>query len=271
MSRYHDSSCEYCVSSVGRRAVARASTEPVPVGSTVGGPGPVPYADPYSCTQESLISSWVSRSCRWTWGAKRCTAMAGGKRGSVEDMDSGPPTAPLVPPLVPLAEATATEADASEAATEDETFEIPAGIGCCALLTITVLISSVTLKCIYRNRQDAAIPDDFQDLIDYGWFDFTGDIVHLISIGVLFYGIKKASDENRFCLIPFLISIVFDWIAYLITNTRNGTALPYQVWLVTTALFLYVFVTLIGLYKCFQIKLKEGGNRSDEFNETMCL
>uniref|UniRef100_A0A182WJJ0 EXPERA domain-containing protein n=1 Tax=Anopheles minimus TaxID=112268 RepID=A0A182WJJ0_9DIPT len=137
-----------------------------------------------------------------------------------------------------------------------------------ALLTITVLISSIALKCIYPNREDATIPNDFQDLIDYGWFDFTGDIVHLISIGVLFYGIKK---ENRFCLIPFLISIVFDWIAYLITNTRNGSALPYQVWLVTTALFLYVFVTLIGLYKYFQIKLKEGTNRSDEFNKTMCL
>ncbi|XP_052898913.1 uncharacterized protein LOC128305483 [Anopheles moucheti] len=137
-----------------------------------------------------------------------------------------------------------------------------------ALLTITVLISSVTLKCIYPNRQDPTIPDDFQDLIDYGWFDFIGDIVHLISIGVLFYGIRK---ENRFCLIPFMISIVFDWIAYLVTNTRNGSALPYQVWLVTTALFLYIFVTLIGLYKFFQMQLKDGTNRSEEFNKTMCL
>ncbi|XP_001687958.2 uncharacterized protein LOC5667325 [Anopheles gambiae] len=137
-----------------------------------------------------------------------------------------------------------------------------------ALLTVSVLISSVTLKLLYPNRQDVDIPNDFQDLIDYGWFDFTGDVVHLISIGVLCYGIRK---ENRFCLIPFMLSIVFDWIAYLIANTRNGSAMPYQVWLVTTALFLYVFVTLIGLYKLFQLKLKEGTDRSDEFNKTMCL
>uniref|UniRef100_A0A182P1Y7 EXPERA domain-containing protein n=1 Tax=Anopheles epiroticus TaxID=199890 RepID=A0A182P1Y7_9DIPT len=137
-----------------------------------------------------------------------------------------------------------------------------------ALLTISVLISSVTLKLLYPDRRDEDIPNDFQDLIDYGWFDFVGDTVHLISIGVLFYGIRK---ENRFCLIPFMLSIVFDWIAYLIESTRNGSAMPYQVWLVTTALFLYVFVTLIGLFKFFQIKLKEGTDRSDEFNKTICL
>ncbi|XP_053676693.1 uncharacterized protein LOC128726875 [Anopheles nili] len=137
------------------------------------------------------------------------------------------------------------------------------------LLTVTVLISSIALKVIYSNQQDANIPNDLRDLIEYGWYDFVGDIVHLIAIGVLFYGIKK---ENRFCLIPFLVSIVFDWIVYLIANTRRGASLPYQVWLITTALFLYVFVTLIGLYKCFQLKPKEGAsNRSDEFNKTMCL
>uniref|UniRef100_A0A9I3EH03 Uncharacterized protein n=1 Tax=Anopheles dirus TaxID=7168 RepID=A0A9I3EH03_9DIPT len=139
-----------------------------------------------------------------------------------------------------------------------------------ALLTITVLISSVALKLIYPNgaTRNDDIPSDLQDLIDYGWFDFTGDIVHLAAIGVLGYGIRK---ENRFCLIPFMVSIVFDWVAYLIVNARSGSPLPYQVWLVTTALFLYVFVTLIGMYKFFQIKCKEGADRSDEFSKTICL
>uniref|UniRef100_A0A182JJV9 Uncharacterized protein n=1 Tax=Anopheles atroparvus TaxID=41427 RepID=A0A182JJV9_ANOAO len=100
-----------------------------------------------------------------------------------------------------------------------------------ALLTTTVLISSVILKLMYGGTE----------------------------------------TENRFCLIPFLVSIVFDWIAYLVANTRDGSALPYQVWLVTTAIFLYVFVTLIGLYRLFQIKSNEGANRSEEFNKTICL
>uniref|UniRef100_A0A182QZ03 EXPERA domain-containing protein n=1 Tax=Anopheles farauti TaxID=69004 RepID=A0A182QZ03_9DIPT len=139
-----------------------------------------------------------------------------------------------------------------------------------ALLTITVLISSVTLKLIYPNgpTDGDTVPSDLQELADYGWFDFTGDIVHLISIAVLGYGIRK---ENRFCLIPFLVSIVLDWVAYLVVNARSGSPVPYPVWLVTTALFLYVFVTLIGMYKCFQIKVKEGADRSDEFSKTMCI
>ncbi|KFB40276.1 AGAP007323-PA-like protein [Anopheles sinensis] len=137
-----------------------------------------------------------------------------------------------------------------------------------ALLTTTVLISSTILKLMYRGTEEVSIPPDLRDLIDYGWFDFTGDIVHLVAICVLCYGIRK---ENRFCLIPFLVSIVFDWIAYLIANTRSGSSLPYQVWLVTTAMFLYVFVTLIGLYRLFQIKANEGANRSEEFNKTICL
>lgn len=93
-----------------------------------------------------------------------------------------------------------------------------------------------------------------QDLIDYGWLDFVGDIVQLFSIGVLFYGIRKVGleavatrqtlkynstaplslQENRFCLLPFLLSIVFDWVAYVVAHTRNSSTLPYQVWLVTT-------------------------------------
>ncbi|XP_058054576.1 uncharacterized protein LOC131206160 [Anopheles bellator] len=137
-----------------------------------------------------------------------------------------------------------------------------------ALLTTTILVSSAILKLVYHGTQDDSIPRDLQDLIDYGWFDFAGDTLHLVSIGVLFYGIRK---ENRFCLIPYLLSIVFDWVAYVVANTRGPRTLPYQVWVIQTVLFLYVFVTLIGLYKLFQIKAKEGATRSEEFRKSICL
>ncbi|XP_035785138.1 uncharacterized protein LOC118463012 [Anopheles albimanus] len=139
------------------------------------------------------------------------------------------------------------------------------------LLTTTILVSSAILKLVYHSNQDTgSIPEDLQDLIDYGWLDFAGDIVQLFSIGVLFYGIRK---ENRFCLLPFLLSIVFDWVAYVVAHTRNSSTLPYQVWLVTTVLFFYVFVTLIGLYKLFQIKAKTGSvnGTEEEFSKTFCL
>uniref|UniRef100_A0A182FG36 Uncharacterized protein n=1 Tax=Anopheles albimanus TaxID=7167 RepID=A0A182FG36_ANOAL len=140
------------------------------------------------------------------------------------------------------------------------------------LLTTTILVSSAILKLVYHSNQDTgSIPEDsVQDLIDYGWLDFAGDIVQLFSIGVLFYGIRK---ENRFCLLPFLLSIVFDWVAYVVAHTRNSSTLPYQVWLVTTVLFFYVFVTLIGLYKLFQIKAKTGSvnGTEEEFSKTFCL
>lgn len=118
---------------------------PVTVGRATGGPG-LPYADPYSWAHESLMSSWVSRSWRWTCGANRCTAMAGGKRGSPDSDSEGAldralpaalvtPVDPVIPvllvpplppaPVLPPADATATEAEASEAATDDETFEMP--------------------------------------------------------------------------------------------------------------------------------------------------
>uniref|UniRef100_A0A182RU16 Uncharacterized protein n=1 Tax=Anopheles funestus TaxID=62324 RepID=A0A182RU16_ANOFN len=90
------------------------------------------------------------------------------------------------------------------------------------LLSMTVLCSSVTLKCIYNQQDARTIPDDFEDMIGYGWFDI--EVVHLFSIGDLFYGIRS---KIRFCLIRFMI-VVFEWIAR-ISNTRKGSPL-YQVW-----------------------------------------
>ena len=54
-------------------------------------------------------------------------------------------------------------------------------------------------------------------------------------------------------------------------KTSLSLSLSLSLYFSSPALFLYVFVTLIGLYKLFQLKLKEGTDRSDEFNKTMCL
>ncbi|XP_055626604.1 uncharacterized protein LOC129768764 [Toxorhynchites rutilus septentrionalis] len=115
---------------------------------------------------------------------------------------------------------------------------------------ISLAISCYALLC-YSDSSDSELPVDLQDLVSSSIVDYAGDAFILIAVTLLIYGIYK---ENRYCLIPFMVTICFDWSSYLAHNIDRS--MPYHVWLLITAFFLYVFVTMLSLFILFGMKIE---------------
>ncbi|XP_038121363.1 uncharacterized protein LOC119770476 [Culex quinquefasciatus] len=118
------------------------------------------------------------------------------------------------------------------------------------LLELVSLGLSVYLA-LGEGSDDSELPQDLLDLASSSPLDYVGDVAILVSVGLLFYGIYK---ENRCCLIPFTVAICYDWISYLAYNIDRS--MPYHVWLVTTAFFVYIFVAMLSLFILFGINVK---------------
>ncbi|XP_065079867.1 uncharacterized protein LOC135702741 [Ochlerotatus camptorhynchus] len=95
------------------------------------------------------------------------------------------------------------------------------------------------------------LPMDVRDLVSTSYVDFIGDGLILVAVALMMYGIYK---ENRYCLIPFIIIISFDWVSYFVHNLDRS--LPSHVWLLTSAFFIYIFVALLGLFVLFGMKIE---------------
>ncbi|XP_055607486.1 uncharacterized protein LOC129755156 [Uranotaenia lowii] len=131
------------------------------------------------------------------------------------------------------------------------------------LLELTSLVISVYVQLTFDEPEQSDLPKDLNDLISCSVVDFIGDALILMAVGLLLYGIHK---ENRYCLIPFTFAICFDWVSYLADNVHRP--MPYHVWLLTTACFVYIFVAMLSLFILFSLKIespKKGGQQMAKF------
>ncbi|XP_058837706.1 uncharacterized protein LOC131693685 [Topomyia yanbarensis] len=138
-------------------------------------------------------------------------------------------------------------------------------MGCCAdikfhgyfigvlagLLELISLSISGYTQLVDDDPNHSELPKDLLELVSCSAVDYVGDVLILIAVGMLIYGIHK---ENRYFIIPFTIAICFDWVSYLAHNIDRG--MPFHVWMLTTAFFVYVFVAMLSLFILFGTKIK---------------
>ncbi|XP_021696595.1 uncharacterized protein LOC110675573 [Aedes aegypti] len=130
------------------------------------------------------------------------------------------------------------------------------------LLEVASLGLSVYFYCVGGKDGDNGLAGDLQGLVSTSYVDYIGDGLILIAVGLMMYGIYK---ENRYCLIPFILAICFDWVSYIVLYLDRS--LPSHVWLLISAFFIYVLVALIGLFVLFSMKtLKDDDRRNVKYD-----
>ncbi|XP_062549780.1 uncharacterized protein LOC134214420 [Armigeres subalbatus] len=120
-----------------------------------------------------------------------------------------------------------------------------------ALLEVTSLILSLYFYFVGYDDGESGLLKELQDLVSTSYVDYIGDALIVTAIVLMICGIYL---ENRYCLIPFIIAICFDWVSYVLHNLEHS--LPSHVWLVTSAFFIYILVAMVGLFVLFGMKIE---------------